>query len=167
VPPAAPRSVRAVGAVVTARVAGTPSTVRVRLVWRAPAGGSVRSYDVRWTVMTGTQAGAQSSPTSVTSASSVMVVAAPAAGTWYRWEIRSRSKDGVSAWTRARISVPSVLGRASVGARADLAALGLVTTVRARATVPPAVGRVLVQSPLAGRVVAGGSHGVLVVGTAA
>jgi len=169
VPPGGPRAVRVSGPAAVAGSAASPAQVALTLHWLPPTGGTVPlSYDVTWTAVTGKGAGAPTTVAWSGGLSQRMTVPAPAAGTWYRWSVRSRSGAATSTWVVSRAVVPSLVGRRAGVARPLLRALGLGSSVYPQApTAPGQVGHVVAQSVPQGTVVPPRTSVALAVGKAA
>jgi beta-lactam-binding protein with PASTA domain len=117
--------------------------------------------------MSATGAGATQRAATTATPGVTVVVRAPRAGTWYRWQVRSVGPGGTSAWVTASVTVPRVVGRLSAAGQAVLATAGLRTSTSARPGTPPAsVGRVLSQSAPRGSTRRLGTVVALVVGSA-
>ncbi len=161
VAPGAPHSLR-VSQPQLASSGGAPA-VSVALAFSAPSGGA-QGYDVRWTVIGGSSSGSSTTVPWSSATQGRITVPVPAAGTWYRWQVRSRSAGLTSGWVTARIVVPDVVGTRAVSARPALRAQGLPSTTYAVTTTKSAAGRVLAQSSKAGSTVVAGTTVALGVG---
>lgn len=166
VPPAVPRSVRV--AQPQLATSGGTAAVSVALSFAAPSTGA-QGYDVRWTVVGGSSSGSTTTVPWSSATQGRVTVPVPAAGTWYRWQVRARGASGLaSGWVTARIVVPDVVGTRAAAARPALRAQGLPSTTYAVQTSTKAsVGHVLAQSSKAGSSVVAGSTVALGVGRAA
>ena len=143
---------------VTSSTNGAPKAISLTVSWVAPASGtSPTSYEVRWVVVGGPQAGTATAAPTTSSLTERVTVPAAATG-WYRWQVRSRIGSKTSAWVTAGVVVPNVVGRRMANARYSLRAAGLPsTTYNQPTTVTTQVGRVVAQSLTRGRVVVAGS----------
>ena len=167
--PSVPRNVRASGASVTAFSRGTPSRITLTTSWLAPSTGPIpTTYEVRWIVVGGPQNGTTTSASATSALTERVTVPAPVAGSWYRWQVRSRNGSATSPWVTSRVVVPNVIGRRVGPAQSALRALGLPsTTYKQPTTVMSQVNRVVAQSLTRGRVVAPGTSIALGRGTKA
>ena len=168
-PPGNPREVRVSGPAPVAGSVGAPTQVALTLRWLPPTGAVVPvSYDLTWTAVTGKGAGAQTTVAWAGGTSQRVTVPTPAAGTWYRWSVRSRSGVATSPWVVSRAIVPRVVGRRTSVARPLLRALGLGSSVSPQApTAPGQIGHVVAQSVPQGTVVPPRTSVALAVGKTA
>jgi serine/threonine protein kinase len=166
--PLAPRRVRAAGGyAVRDAVAGAPQ-VSVRLAW-APAkrGPAATAYEVRWTPIGTSAAGAPTVVATVATTTATVLVPAPATGIRYRWQVRAVLATETSGWTTSRAAVPQLVGRKPAPARTALRALGLgSSTYRLPVDATASIGRVAEQSLPRGRLVPVGTSIALGIGTA-
>ena len=165
--PAKPRTVLA-GGLSLSEPGGAPAQVSVTLSWSAaPTGPAASAYEVRWITLGGPQRGTRTLAATTTATSADIVVAAPAAGVRYRWQVRSVAGSRASGWVGARVTLPDLVGRRAVQARTALHAGGVGASFYAVTATTRAMRRhVLAQSVPAGRVVTVASSVALGIGRA-
>jgi serine/threonine protein kinase len=141
--------------------------VEVSLTFTAPTGGPrPTGYDVVRTQVGGSAGGSTTTYSWGAVTSGTVSVAAPPTGVRYVWSVRSRIGTQVSAASKARVTVPKLVGLVAWQARDELRAVGLsARTTTRKVTSTRQYGKVVAQGTKAGSVVGAGTVVGITVGS--